>query len=92
MAKQFSKNFWFLNIGEDLILQEKIKRKWVILYGIEVSTPYGIYEGTIATYGFVSTTNHYGKMIRSKRKEILQNRESQFIIQGFSLIKNIIVI
>ena len=33
---------------------ENPKRKWVVMYGIEVYTPYRIYEGTVAAYGFLS--------------------------------------
>ena len=44
--------------GEDLMLQKNLKGKWVVVYGIEVSTPYGIDEDTVAAYEFVSPTNH----------------------------------
>ena len=50
---------------------EKPKREVFFLYGIEVSTSYGTNEGMVATYGFVSTTNHDGKMIMARRKEFL---------------------
>ena len=49
------------------MLQKNIKEQWVVMYGIEVSTPYGIYEDMVATYGFVSPTNHEGQTIRAKR-------------------------
>ena len=53
------------------MLQKKMTGKWVFLYGTEVSTPYGIDEGTVVTYGFVSTTNHEVQTIRARRKEFL---------------------
>ena len=40
------------------------------MYGIEVYTPYVIHEGTVATYGFVSPTNHKMKTIMVRREEI----------------------
>ena len=59
---------WCLKSGEDLMLQKNLKRKWVVLYGIKVSTSYGINEGTVATYGFVSPTNHEGQVFGARRK------------------------
>ena len=43
------------------MLQKNLKDNWVVMYGIEVYTPYGIDKCAIATYGFVSPTNHEGK-------------------------------
>ena len=40
------------------MLQENLNRKWVVMYGIEISKPYGINEGTVETYVFVSTTKN----------------------------------
>ena len=57
-----------------MMLQKMLKGKWVVLYDIEVSTPYGISEGTVVTYGFVSPTKHEGQTIRSSRKEFLIER------------------
>ena len=34
--------------------EEKPNREVVVMYWIELSTPYGIDEGTVATYGFFS--------------------------------------
>ena len=42
---------WCLNSGEYMMLQKNLKYKWIVLYGIELSTKYGIYEGTVATHG-----------------------------------------
>ena len=54
-----------------MMLQINLKGKWVVLYGIEVSTPYEIYEGTLSTYVFVSHINHEGQKIRVIRKGFL---------------------
>ena len=61
----------FLNSGEYLMLQKNLKGEWVVLYGIEVYTPYVIDEGTVAAYVFVSTTNHEGQTIRARGEEFL---------------------
>ena len=50
------------------MIQKNLKGECFVLYGIEVSTPYGIDEGMVETYGFVSTTNHEGQKIRASRK------------------------
>ena len=34
------------------MMQKNLKWKGVVLYGIEVSTQYGVDEGMVATYGF----------------------------------------
>ena len=34
-----------------MMLQKNLKYKWIVLYGIELSTKYGIDEGTVATHG-----------------------------------------
>ena len=39
------------------MLQKKLKGKWVVLYGIEVSTPYVIDGFTIVTYGLFLPQN-----------------------------------
>ena len=56
------------------MIQKNLKGKKVVLYGIEVSTPYVIDEGTVATYVFVSPTNHEGQTIRERRREFLTER------------------
>ena len=58
VAKKFSHKPWCLNRGEYLMLQKSLEGKWVVVYRIEVSTPYGIDEDTVAIYGFISHTNH----------------------------------
>ena len=50
------------------MLQKKIKGGWVVMYGIELSTPYGIDEGMLAIYVMVSPANHEGQRIRARRK------------------------
>ena len=62
-----SHNPWSLNSEKDLILQKILKGAWFVMYGIEVSTPYGIDEGMVATYGFFSPTNHEGQTIRVRK-------------------------
>ena len=52
-----------------MMLKKTLKGKWVVLNGIEVSTPYIIDEGTVATYVFFSPINHEEKNIR-ERKDI----------------------
>ena len=44
------------------------------MYGIEVYTLYGTNEGMVATYGFVSTTNHARQTIRKRRKGFFTER------------------
>ena len=59
---------WQKNLSQALVPQqwrrsdaaENLKVKWAVLYGIEVSTPYEIYEGTLATYVFVYPSNNKG--------------------------------
>ena len=53
------------------MLQENLKFKWVVLYGIEVSIPYVIDEVTVSKYYFVYLTNHEGEMVRVRRKDFL---------------------
>ena len=55
-------------------MQKNLKEGWVVIYGIEVSTPYVIDKGMLATYGFVFTTNHGVQIIRDARKEFLEER------------------
>ena len=50
--KIFSHKTWCLNSREYMMLQKNLKGKWVVIYGIEVSTPYGIDEGMLSTYRF----------------------------------------
>ena len=57
---------------------ENIKGKWVVLYGIELSTPYGINEGMVSTYGFFSPTNHEGKTIWLMRNGFLTEQGKSF--------------
>ena len=72
------------------MLYKKLKSKWVVMYEIEVSTPYGIDEctvaiyGTVSTYGFVSTTNHWVQTIRATRKDFFTELGNQFRVQGLS--------
>ena len=54
-----------------MMLQKNLKGKWIVMYGIGVSIPYGINEGDVATYGFVLPTHREGKTIREKRKWFL---------------------
>ena len=63
-----SHKIWCFNSVKDLMIQKNLKGECFVLYGIEVSTPYGIDEGMLETYGFVSTTNHEGQKIRASRK------------------------
>ena len=74
VVKMFIHKPWCLNSRGDLIMQKNLKGKWVVLYGIEVSTPYGVDQGTVATYGFFSCTNHEGQTIRERRKEFCTER------------------
>ena len=52
-----------------MMLQKNLKGEWVVMYGIELSKPYGIYEGMLVTYLFVSTTEDGVQTIRYRRKE-----------------------
>ena len=54
-----------------MMLQKNLKFKWVVLHGVEVSTPYGIDEGTVSTYGFVYPANHDVKTGSTRRKWFL---------------------
>ena len=56
------------------MVHKKLKGKWVVLYVIELSNLYGIDEGVVATYGFVSTTNHARQTIRKRRKGFFTER------------------
>ena len=49
---------------------EKLKGKWVVLYGIEVYTPYVIDEVMVETYVFPPPTNQELQTIRARRKEV----------------------
>ena len=53
------------------MLQKNLTVNWIVLYGTLVSTPYGIDEGTIATYVFISPTNYDKQTIKLRRKELL---------------------
>ena len=70
----FSHNTWCIKSGEYLILKKNLKGKRVGLYGIEVSTPYVIDEGTVSTYGFVYPANHEVQNISASRKIFLTER------------------
>ena len=71
---------------KNMMLQINLKGKWVVLDGIEVSTPYEIYEVTLATYGFVSHINHEGQTIRVERKGFLTERVNSIQSQMFVFI------
>ena len=43
-VKRFSHQPWLFSSSEDMMLQKNIKGEWVVLYGVKVSTPYGIDE------------------------------------------------
>ena len=66
--KMFGHKPWCLNSIEDLMLQKNLKEGWVFLFGIELSIPYGINQGAVETYGFVSPTRHEGQKIRARRQ------------------------
>ena len=65
------------------MLQKNINGKCVVMYGIELSTAYDIYEGTVATCEVFSPTNHEGQEIRSRRKEFLTERGNSIHSPGF---------
>ena len=69
VAKKNCHKTWCLNRVEDLILQKNLNRQWVVLYGIDLSTPYVIYKVTVAIYGFIYPTNNEGQTVRARRKE-----------------------
>ena len=46
----FSHKPWCINSREDMMMKKNQKGKLVVLYGIEVSTQYVIYEGMVETY------------------------------------------
>ena len=54
-----------------MILQKTLKGTWVVLHRIKVSTRCGIDEGTVATCGYISPTNHEEQTIGARRKEFL---------------------
>ena len=65
-----------------MTLQKKLKGEWVVLYGIEASAPYVIDEGMIATYGFFPPQTTRDKQLGQGGRNVLQNGESEFILQG----------
>ena len=57
------------------------------MYGKEVYKSYGIDEGTVATYGFVSATNYWGQIIRATRRDFLTElgksiQSPRFVLNG----------
>ena len=47
------------------MMQKNLTVNWVVLYGIMLSTPYVINEGTIATFVFISPTNYDRQTIKT---------------------------
>ena len=63
--------------------QKNLKVKWVVLYGVEVYTPYVIDGGAVATYGFVSPTNHEVQTVRERSKDFFTEQGKSILIQRF---------